>query len=62
MSRKIYYSGGRRIEGGGVEEGEETRRYRWRKAGGASAKERRRERDRDVKKALFFLKSSFYAK
>jgi hypothetical protein len=43
MSRKIYYSEGRRISEGGVEKGEETRRYRRRRAGGAPAKGRRRE-------------------
>jgi hypothetical protein len=43
MPRKIRYSEGRRIKEGGVEEGEETRRYRRRKAGGALAKGRRRE-------------------
>jgi hypothetical protein len=44
MLRKIYYSGGRRIKGG--EEGEKTRRYRRRRVSGASAKGRRRERER----------------
>jgi hypothetical protein len=43
MSRKIYYSEGRRIKEGGVEEKEKTRRYRRRKAGGVSAKGVRRE-------------------
>jgi hypothetical protein len=54
MPRKIRYSGGRRIEGGGVEEGEKTRRYRRRRAGGASAKERGREggREKDNVRAL----------
>jgi hypothetical protein len=45
MLRKIRYSGGRRIRG--VKEGEKTRRYRRRRAGGASAKGRRREGGRD---------------
>jgi hypothetical protein len=54
MSRKIYYSEGRRIKEGGVEKGEETRRYRRRRVGGALAKERRREggRNRDDVRAL----------
>jgi hypothetical protein len=43
MLRKIYYSEKRRIRGGEVKEGEETRRYRRRKAGGALAKGKRRE-------------------
>jgi hypothetical protein len=43
MPRKICYSEGRRI-GEGEKEGEETRRYRRRKAGGALAKGRRRKR------------------
>jgi hypothetical protein len=42
MPRKIRYSEGRRIGEG--EEGEETRRYRRRRAGGVSAKGKRRER------------------
>jgi hypothetical protein len=42
MLRKIRYSGGRRIKGEG-EKREKTRRYRRRKAGGASAKERKRD-------------------
>jgi hypothetical protein len=42
MPRKIRYSEGRRIRGE-VKEGEETRRYRRRKAGGALAKGRKRE-------------------
>jgi hypothetical protein len=41
MSRKIRCSGGRRIRGG-VEEGEQTRRYRRRKVGGTSAKGRKK--------------------
>jgi hypothetical protein len=45
MLRKIRYSGGRRIKGEG-EEGEKTRRYRRRKAGGVPAKGRRRESKR----------------
>jgi hypothetical protein len=47
MLRKIRYSGGRRIRGG-VKEGEKTRRYRRRKAGGALAKGRRREGERQM--------------
>jgi hypothetical protein len=43
MPRKIRYSEGRRIKEEEVEKGEETRRYRQRKAGGASAKGRKRE-------------------
>jgi hypothetical protein len=43
MLRKIYYSEGRRIKEGEVEEGKKTRRYRRRKAGDAPAKGRRRE-------------------
>jgi hypothetical protein len=43
MPYKILYSEGRRIEKGEVEEGEKTHRYRRRRAGGAPAKERRRE-------------------
>jgi hypothetical protein len=43
MSPKICYSEGRRIREG-EEKGEETRQYRRRRAGGASAKEMRRER------------------
>jgi hypothetical protein len=42
MPRKIRYSEGRRIGGGGVEEGEETRRYRRHRAGGAPAKGRKK--------------------
>jgi hypothetical protein len=42
MLRKIYYSEGRRIKEG-VKKGEKTRRYRRRRAGDASAKERRRK-------------------
>jgi hypothetical protein len=48
MSRKIYYFGGRRIRGEGVEEGEETRRYRRRKAGGAPAKRRKEKGEREM--------------
>jgi hypothetical protein len=49
MLRKIRYSEGRRIEGEeGVEEGEKTRRYRRRKAGGALAKERKKEKEREM--------------
>jgi hypothetical protein len=43
MLRKIYYSEGRRIREEG-EKGKKTRRYRRRRAGGASAKGKRRER------------------
>ena len=52
MLRKICYSEGRRIEEGEVEKGEETRRYRRRKAGDAPAKERRREKKRDDVRTL----------
>jgi hypothetical protein len=54
MPRKIRCSGGRRIGGKGVEEGEETRRYRRRRAGGAPAKGRKEEgeRERDDVRAL----------
>jgi hypothetical protein len=48
MPRKIRYSGERRIGEGGVEKGEETRRYRRRKAGGAPAKERKKEGEREI--------------
>jgi hypothetical protein len=58
MSYKIYYFGGRRIrEEGGVEKGEKTCRYRRRRAGGALAKGRKRERD-DVRA---FLRKAFLA-
>jgi hypothetical protein len=40
MPRKIRYFGGRRIKKEEVEKGEETRRYRRRKASGTLAKER----------------------
>jgi hypothetical protein len=46
MLRKIRYSGERRIREG-VEEGEETRRYRRRRAGGAPAKGRKKEGERE---------------
>jgi hypothetical protein len=53
MLRKIYYSEGRRIIGGEVEEGEKTRRYRRRKAGGAPAKGRKKgKKKRNDVKAL----------
>jgi hypothetical protein len=42
MLRKIYYSEGRRIKG--EEKEEKTRRYRWRRVGGALAKGRRKKR------------------
>jgi hypothetical protein len=48
MSRKIRYSGGRRIRGEGVEKREETRRYRRRRAGGVSAKGRKKEKEREM--------------
>jgi hypothetical protein len=48
MLRKIYYSERCRIREEGVEEKKETRRYRWRRAGGASAKEKKREREREI--------------
>jgi hypothetical protein len=48
MPRKIRYSEGRRIEEGEVEEGKKTRRYRRRRAGGAPAKGRKKEREREI--------------
>jgi hypothetical protein len=52
MLRKICYSEGRRIEGGG-EKGEKTRRYRRRRAGGALAKGRRRDDVRALSRRAF---------
>jgi hypothetical protein len=52
MPRKIRYSEGRRIKEGG-EKGEETRRYRQRKADGASAKERKRNNVRTLLRKAF---------
>jgi hypothetical protein len=57
MSRKIRYSGGRRI-GGEVEEGKKTRRCRRRKVGDILTKGKRRKRERDNVKA--FLKRAFF--
>jgi hypothetical protein len=48
MLRKIYYSEGRRIREGEVEEGEETRRCRRRRADGAPAKGRKEEGEREI--------------
>ena len=48
MPRKIYYSEGRRIRGGEVEKEKETRRYRWRRAGDALAKGKRRKGEREM--------------
>jgi hypothetical protein len=58
MPRKIYYSEERRIKGGEIEEGEKTRRYRRRRAGGALAKGRKRERERYNVRA--FLRRAFF--
>jgi hypothetical protein len=57
MLRKIRYSEGRRIRGG-EEEREKTRRYRRRKAGGAPAKERKRDNVRALSRRAFLTSVS----